>query len=136
MRHCGGAAFARRRGLGDFRDFGLRHQGNIARDFSERADQQAESSRNFRETVAVCVPGQIRQAKLQIIGQRGSDRRSSITERRERAHRASKLNYEHIFLRLVEAGMMPLDCRKPTGGFQSESDGRSMLQPSAADDER
>ena len=43
-------------GLENFADFRLREQRNIARDFPQRANQQAERGGNFRETVAMRMP--------------------------------------------------------------------------------
>ncbi len=66
VRQSGRAAAAGFRRLENFADFGLREQRNITRDFSQRADQQAQRGGDFRETVAMRVPGNAGQLQFQI----------------------------------------------------------------------
>ena len=57
VRKRGRSAAAGFSGLENFADFGLREQRNIARNFSQRADEQTERSGNFHKTVAMSMPG-------------------------------------------------------------------------------
>ena len=64
VRHGGGNAAACLRGFAHFGDFCLGVQGDVARDLSECAGEQAQGGGDFRHAVAMTVPGDLREREL------------------------------------------------------------------------
>ena len=104
----GGAAFAGRRRLECFADFRLRHQRNIARNFTQRSYQQSQCGSYFGEPVAVRVPWNARKFQLQFFRKSARDCRAVCSQRGERADCATKLKYENLLAHSCESGTVAI----------------------------
>ncbi|MNV74816.1 hypothetical protein D3C71_1680670 [compost metagenome] len=68
VRHGARAAATRAAGFGQFRDFGLRHQRDIAGNLAQRAGQHAQRGGYIGEPVAMRVPRHVGQRQTQLFG--------------------------------------------------------------------
>src|SRR5579859_2558339 len=103
--------------------------------FSERACAKAESGRDFRHAIAMAVPREFRQGKLQIFSEVRGDIQATPTESRHGAYRPAKLKGEATCLRFRQARAMSIDSVKPSSHDQTESRRKRLLHPGAGRDE-
>jgi len=69
VRHCGGAAATGGGRLEKFGDFGLGVEGDVTRDFTKGAGEEAESGGDFGDAIAVAVPGKRWKGEKKIVGE-------------------------------------------------------------------
>ena len=131
MRHGGGAATAGGRGLEKFGDFGLRVEGNVARNFAKRAREHAESGGDFGDAIAMAVPRKKRKGEKKIVSEKFGDLRTFFTEGRQRADRATELQGEYTRASFGQTVPMAEDGIQPACGDHTKSSGKGLLHPGA-----
>src|SRR5208282_282578 len=136
VRHGGRATATVRGRLKNFADFGLHMERDVAGDFAESSAAKPESRGDFRQAIAMAVPGKFWQRKLQFFGKIGGDVQTARAESRHGSDRAAKLKHDATLLRFRETRAMTVDRVEPTSYFQAESRGKRLLHPSAGHDDR
>src|SRR5580692_8427883 len=134
MRHGGRAAAAVRGWFKEFANFGLRVKRNVAGDFAQSSREKPERGSNFTHAVAMAVPGECRQRKLQFFGEIGGDVQAARAEGCHGTDGAAELKHEAAFLRFREPRAMTVDRVEPASDFEAERCGKRLLHPGAGDD--
>ena len=132
MRHRRGAAAAGRGRLERFGNLRLHEQRHVARELAQRADQEAQHGRDFRDAIALRVPREVGQCELQLLGERRRDVHAALAQRRERADRAAELQCRDPAANLREPDPVALDRRQESRGLEAQRHRRPLLQPGAA----
>src|SRR5215813_11578993 len=134
VRHGGGAAAAGCSWFGEFSDFGLHVQREIASDFVQRAGQKAESRGNFGDAVAMRVPGSKRKRERQLLCKKFGDHKPLGAESGESADGASELKDECGFLELEQPIVVTEKSIKPSGNDETEGSRKCLLQQGTSND--
>ena len=92
----------------------------VARDFSERADQQTAYGCDFCDAIALAVPGHGRQCQIEFLRQRGRYGAALKAKRCKGSGGTAELQDEYAGAKFVEALAMARDRVKPTRSLEAE----------------
>src|SRR5208337_5618444 len=96
-------------------DFGLRVKRDVTRNFTQGAGAQAQSSGDFGDAIAMCVPGNAWQGEAQFAGQGFGDLRTAAAESRKGADGAAKLQGQDARLDFGKPLAVARNCVEPAG---------------------
>ena len=124
-------AAARSAGLGDLTDFALHQQADVARHFSQRPGQDSAGADQRGQPIPVCMPGCVRETKLEFLRQLPSHCDSVFAERCQCAGRAAELNHQAFVKCRLEPHSAAANRAEPSRGLESERRRWRGLQQSA-----
>jgi hypothetical protein len=136
LRHGRGTAAARGRRLARLRDVGLHQQRDVACNLAAGADEYRERRRDLGETVAMGMPGRLRQRQAKLGCKSLRDGNTCGSERRQRSGGAAELENQRLFSQSRKALARTRQRRRVAGEFQPERDRQRVLQPGAAGNRR
>jgi len=133
LRHGGRAAAPLENGFGEFGDFSLRVKRDVTRNFAQRAGEEAQSSGDFGDAIAMRVPGMDGRERRNSVGQGFGDFRTAAAKCGKGANGAAELQRQDARLDFGEPLAVARNCVEPSSNDEAEGGGQGLLHPRASD---
>ena len=136
LRHCRRSAAPCFCGLERFAHFGLREKREVARQFADRCNNEAQKRCDFAQIVALRMPRQGGNREIELRRKRRFDRKTARSERGKSTGGTTKLQHQSTLTQCGQARAMTLERSKGRRELQTQRHRQCLLKPRATGNER